>query len=202
MCRQCRRAGEKLFLKGERCYTPKCAIERRNTPPGQAAGGRRRKLSERGVQLREKQKVRQTYGVLERQFRRYFAEAARRPGMTGLVLLEQLELRLDNVVYRLGLADSRKQARQIVSHGHIEVNGRKTDIPSMVLKPGMVVAVRSSSREKEYFKIQADKLSEKQLPPWLSLDPTTLTGRVLSKPARDEMPRNLNEQAVVEYYSR
>lgn len=202
VCRQCRRAGEKLFLKGERCYTPKCAIERRNTPPGQAAGGRRRKLSERGVQLREKQKVRQTYGVLERQFRRYFAEAARRPGMTGLVLLEQLELRLDNVVYRLGLADSRKQARQIVSHGHIEVNGRKTDIPSMVLKPGMVVAVRSSSREKEYFKIQADKLSEKQLPPWLSLDPTTLTGRVLSKPARDEMPRNLNEQAVVEYYSR
>lgn len=202
VCRQCRRAGEKLFLKGERCYTPKCAIERRNTPPGQAAGGRRRKLSERGVQLREKQKVRQTYGVLERQFRRYFAEAARRPGMTGLVLLEQLELRLDNVVYRLGLADSRKQARQIVSHGHIEVNGRKTDIPSMVLKPGMVVAVRPSSREKEYFKIQADKLSEKQLPPWLSLDPTTLTGRVLSKPARDEMPRNLNEQAVVEYYSR
>lgn len=202
VCRQCRRAGEKLFLKGERCYTPKCAIERRNTPPGQAAGGRRRKLSERGVQLREKQKVRQTYGVLERQFRRYFAEAARRPGMTGLVLLEQLELRLDNVVYRLGLADSRKQARQIVSHGHIEVNGRKTDIPSMVLKPGMVVAVRPSSREKEYFKIQADKLAEKQLPPWLSLDPATLTGRVLSKPARDEMPRNLNEQAVVEYYSR
>jgi small subunit ribosomal protein S4 len=202
VCRQCRRAGEKLFLKGERCYTPKCAIERRNTPPGQAAGGRRRKLSERGVQLREKQKVRQTYGVLERQFRRYFAEAARRPGMTGLVLLEQLELRLDNVVYRLGLADSRKQARQVVSHGHIEVNGRKTDIPSMVLKPGMVVGVRPSSREKEYFKIQADKLPEKQVPAWLSLDPTTLTGRVLSKPSRDEMPRNLNEQAVVEYYSR
>ncbi|MCS6802362.1 MAG: 30S ribosomal protein S4 [Chloroflexota bacterium] len=202
VCRLCRRAGEKLFLKGERCYTPKCAIERRNYPPGQTAAGRRRKLSERGVQLREKQKVRQTYGVLERQFRRYFAEAERRPGMTGLVLLEQLELRLDNVVYRLGLADSRRQARQLVNHGHIEVNGRKTDIPSMVLKPGMVVAVRPKSREKEYFKLQAEKLPEKQIPSWLSFDASTLTGRVLSKPSRDEMPRNLNEQAVVEYYSR
>ncbi|GIW07877.1 MAG: 30S ribosomal protein S4 [Dehalococcoidia bacterium] len=202
VCRQCRRAGEKLFLKGERCYTPKCAIERRNFPPGQTASGRRRKLSERGVQLREKQKVRQTYGVLERQFRRYFAEATRRPGMTGLQLLEQLELRLDSVVYRLGLADSRKQARQIVNHGHIEVNGRKTDIPSMVLKPGMVVAVRPNSRTKEYFKIQAEKLPEKSIPAWLSLDAATLTGRVLSKPSRAEMPQNLNEQAVVEYYSR
>ncbi|MFN8532056.1 MAG: 30S ribosomal protein S4 [Dehalococcoidia bacterium] len=202
VCRQCRRAGEKLFLKGERCYTPKCAIERRNIAPGQAASGRRRKVSERGVQLREKQKVRQTFGVLERQFRRYFAEATRRPGMTGLILLEQLELRLDSVVYHLGLADSRKQARQIINHGHIEVNGRKTDIASMVLKPGMVVSVKPNSRSKEYFKIQAEKLAEKSVPAWLSRDAATLSGRVLSTPSRGEMPQNLNEQAVVEYYSR
>ncbi|GIW12473.1 MAG: 30S ribosomal protein S4 [Chloroflexi bacterium] len=202
VCRLCRRAGEKLFLKGERCFTPKCALERRNYPPGQAGPGRRRKLSERGIQLREKQKVRHAYGVLERQFRRYFAEASRRPGMTGLRLLEQLELRLDNVVYRLGLADSRKQARQLVLHGHFEVNGRKTDIPSMVLKPGMVVAVRANRRNREFFKLQAEKLAEKDVPAWLALDPATLSGRVLSVPSRAEMPQNLSEQAVVEYYSR
>jgi small subunit ribosomal protein S4 len=202
VCRLCRRAGEKLFLKGDRCLSPKCAVERRNYPPGQTANNRRRKLSERGIQLREKQKVRQTFGVLERQFRRYFADAERRPGITGENLLQRLEMRLDSVVHHLGFADSLKQARQLVNHGHFDVNGRKTDIPSALLKPGTLVSVRTNSKNKEYFKIAGIRLKEKQIPGWLSLDMNNMAGRILTTPTRAEMPQNLNEQAVVEFYSR
>ncbi len=202
VCRICRRAGEKLFLKGDRCFSPKCGFERHPSPPGQAASGRRRKISERGAQLREKQKVRHTYGVLERQFRRYYAEAERRQGITGENLLQQLEMRLDTVVCRLGFADSIKQARQLVTHGHFDVNGRKTDIPSAILKVGSLVSVRPNSRNKEYFKIAAERFGDHTVPGWLSLDPANLSGRVLSVPSRGEMPQFLNDQAVVEYYSR
>lgn len=201
VCRLCRRAGEKLYLKGDRCFSPKCAVERKNQPPGQTMT-RRRKVSERGLQLREKQKVRHTYGVLERQFRRYYHTAQKRTGKTGELLLIQLEMRMDSIVYRLGFADSRKQARQLVTHGHFELNGRKHDIPSAVLKASDVVTVRASSKTKEYFKIAAEKLREKTIPGWLSLDSGNLSGRILTVPTRNEMPQYLSEQAVVEYYSR
>src|ERR1051325_7627449 len=151
VCRICRRHGEKLFLKGERCFSPKCGVEKRNAPPGQHGANRRRKISEHGLQLREKQKARSMFGVLERQFRRYYQEAVRRPGSTGENLLRELELRLDNVAYRLGFADSRKQARQLVLHGHITLNGRRTSVASAQVKQGDVVAVHTSSRNNEYF---------------------------------------------------
>jgi small subunit ribosomal protein S4 len=201
VCRICRRHGLKLFLKGERCFGPKCAVERRPYPPGQH-GQRRRKLSEYGAQLREKQKARAIYGILERQFRRHFEEAERRPGMTGQNLLQILETRLDNVVYRLGLADSRAQARQIVRHGHIVLNGRRTDIPSARVKPGDVISVHPNSRDSEYFATVRDTIGRKSVPRWLQIDPETLTGRVLSMPSRDEIDVNINEALVVEYYSR
>jgi small subunit ribosomal protein S4 len=191
----------KLFLKGERCFGPKCAIERRNYPPG-IHGQRRRKMSEFGAQLREKQKARAIYGVLERQFSKHFVEAERRPGVTGENLLQLLETRLDNVVYRLGFADSRKQARQIVRHGHITLRGRKTDIPSALVKVGDVIAVHPASRGSEYFKMVQDTLTRKSVPNWLSLDITELSGRVLSLPTRDEVDSNVSEQLVVEHYSR
>jgi small subunit ribosomal protein S4 len=203
VCRICRRQGMKLFLKGERCFTPKCAVERRPTPPGSApTGGRRRKESEYSVQLKEKQKARNIYGVLERQFRKHFAEAERLPGMTGENLLRILELRLDNVVYRLGLADSRNQARQIVNHGHITLNGRRTDIPSALVKPGDTVGVHPGSRENEYFKTVADTLTRKTVPRWLDLDATSLAARVTDRPQRGDIEINLNEALVVEFYSR
>src|SRR5438067_12407197 len=167
VCRICRRHGLKLFLKGERCFGPKCAVERRPFPPGEH-GQRRRKMSEYGTQLREKQKARAMYGVLERQFRKHFAEAERRPGMTGTNLLAILETRLDNVVYRLGFASSRKQARQLVLHGHFALNGRKTDIPSALVREGDMIAVRERSREDEYFAVVRDQLTEKSLPRWLN----------------------------------
>jgi small subunit ribosomal protein S4 len=201
VCRICRRQGEKLFLKGERCFTPKCAVERRGYAPGEH-GQRRRKLSEYGNQLREKQRARAIYGVLEQQFRRHYEEAERRPGMTGQNLLQILESRLDNVVYRLGFADSRKQARQLVRHGHILLDGRRTNIPSALVKPGSVIQVAPASREKEYFKIQAEVLAKKQVPNWLSLDVATLSGRVLSLPTRGEIDTKINESLIVEFYSR
>jgi small subunit ribosomal protein S4 len=201
VCKICRRHGMKLFLKGERCFGPKCAIERRNYPPG-IHGQRRRKMSEFGAQLREKQKARAIYGVLERQFSKHFVEAERRPGVTGENLLQLLETRLDNVVYRLGFADSRKQARQIVRHGHITLRGRKTDIPSALVKVGDIIAVHPSSRGSEYFKMVQDTLTRKSVPSWLSLDIAELSGRVLSLPARDEVDSNVSEQLVVEHYSR
>ena len=201
VCRLCRREGAKLFLKGSRCYTKKCAFERRPSPPGQH-GVRRRKVGDYGLQLREKQKVRRIYRVLERQFRGYFDVAESRPGVTGENLLRLLEMRLDNVVFRLGMASSRDQARQLVGHGHFEVNGRPTNIPSYQLKPGDTVAVRESHRSREPFKVAKESLRSAQVPEWLTVDPATLTGTVAAAPRRDQMPLELNEQLVVEYYSR
>jgi small subunit ribosomal protein S4 len=201
VCRICRRQGLKLFLKGERCFGPKCAIERRNYPPGDH-GQRRRKLSEYANQLKEKQKARYVYGVLERQFRKHFGEAERRPGVTGANLLRVLESRLDNVVYRLGFADSRKQARQLVRHGHFSLNGRRTNIPSALVKAGDLVAVMPKSRESEYFKVVQEGIARKSVPQWLELDVANMSGRVLNLPGRDQIEANVNEQLVVEFYSR
>jgi small subunit ribosomal protein S4 len=201
VCRICRREGAKLFFKGTRCYTKKCSFERRPTPPGQH-GIRRRKVGEYGLQLREKQKVRKTYGVLERQFRNYFLDADSRAGVTGETLLRSLETRLDNVVYRMGFAPSRPAARQLVGHGHFAVNGRPTNIPSVQLKPGDRVEVRESRRNREPFKAAKETLRSHQPPEWLSVDAASLAGTVRELPRRDQMPLDLNEQLVVEYYSR
>src|SRR5918911_1504397 len=201
VCRLCRRQGMKLFLKGERCFTPKCAVERRPTPPGITPGARRRrKESEFSIQLGEKQKARAIYGVLERQFRKHFVEAERQPGVTGENLLRILESRLDNVVYRLGFGDSRAQARQLVRHGHFFLNGRRTDIPSALVKANDVVEVAPGSRENEYFKIAREGLTKKNVPRWLELDAAGLRGRVLSAPGRDDIDTSINEQLVVEFY--
>jgi small subunit ribosomal protein S4 len=201
VCRLCRREGAKLFLKGSRCYSKKCSFERRPTPPGQH-GVRRRKVGDYGLQLREKQKVRRTYSVLERQFKNYFDAADARPGMTGENLLRMLELRFDNAVYRMGFAPSRAAARQLVTHGHFMVNGRPTNIPSYQLKAGDRVEVRESHREREPFKVAKETLRSHQAPEWLSIDAAKLSGAVLDQPRRDQMPLDLNEQLVVEYYSR
>ena len=201
VCRLCRREGAKLYLKGTRCYTKKCAFERRPSPPGQH-GVRRRKMGDFGIQLREKQKVRRVYGVLERQFRNYYREAESHTGVTGEALLQSLETRLDNVVFRLGFASSRAQARQLVSHNHFAVNGVATNVPSYALKPGDRVEVRESRRGREAFKTVKETLRSHQAPDWLSLDAAKLSGSVASVPRRDQMPLDLSEQLVVEYYSR
>jgi small subunit ribosomal protein S4 len=201
VCRLCRREGLKLFLKGGRCYTKKCSFERRPTPPGQH-GVRRRKVGDYGLQLREKQKVRRVYGVLEKQFRNYFIEATRHSGVTGEALLQSLELRLDNVVFRLGFAPSRAAARQLVAHGHFAVNDVATNIPSYRLRIGDRIEVRESHKERELFKTVKETLRSHQAPEWLSLDPAKLSGSVLAVPRRDQMPPEFNEQLVVEYYSR
>ncbi len=201
VCRLCRREGMKLFLKGSRCYTKKCSFERRPSPPGQH-GVRRRKMGDYGVQLREKQKVRRVYGVLERQFKNYFDAAESRPGVTGDNLLRMLELRLDNVVFRMGFASSRAQARQLVGHGHFAVNGRPTTVPSYQLKPGDRIEVRGSHAAREPFKLAKDTLRSHQAPEWLSVDAAKLAGTILEPPRRDQMPQDLNEHLVVEYYSR
>ena len=204
VCKLCRREGEKLFLKGERCFSPKCAIERRPYIPGQHGkkGTFRRKMSDFGIQLREKQKARRIYGVLERQFRKYFEEAQRTPGLTGENLLATLERRLDNVVYRLGFADSRPQARQVVNHGHVYVNGRKLDIPSALVSEGDVITVRPHSRENEYFKIMAETLGTKAVPSWLTVNAGEMSGRITAMPGRGDIDSTINEQLIVEYYSR
>jgi len=206
VCKLCRREGEKLFLKGKRCFSSKCPFERdRGYPPGdhgRVAQFRRRRPSVYSRQLREKQKVRRIYGVLERQFRRCFREAERRPGLTGENLLILLESRLDSVIYRLGFADSRAQARQLVQHGHFVVNGRRTNIPSYVVCPQDVITVREGSRKRTYFKERAKHLDEGRVPNWLSLDQRTMTARVLKVPAREDIDMTLNEQLIVEYYSR
>jgi len=189
------------MLKGGRCFTPKCALERRARPPGQQPT-RRRRLSDRGVQLREKQKARYSYGVLERQFRRFFSQAQRQAGITGENLLVLLERRLDNVVYRLGFADSRSQARQLVQHGHIMLNGRKTDIPSSLVKEGDTISWRESSTKTEYYKQLVPNLESKVIPGWLSLDGEKLVGRVLSLPTPDDIEAKFEWQSIVEYYSR
>jgi small subunit ribosomal protein S4 len=199
--RLCRREGMKLYLKGSKCYTKKCPFERRPTPPGQHQM-RRRKMSEYGVQLREKQKVRRVYMVLERQFKRYFETAEARPGVTGENLLRLLETRLDNVVFRMGFASSRAQARQLVTHGHFTVNGKPTNIPSYQVKEGDVIAVRATSTKTDYFKNAKDALRGAQRPDWLSVDADQFSGNITALPRRDQMPLELNEQLVVEYYSR
>jgi small subunit ribosomal protein S4 len=201
VCKLCRREGVKLFLKGDKCMS-KCTLERRNTRPGQHGTGRPRKASGYALQLREKQKVRRTYGVLERQFAKHFTIAARRPGRTSENLLQILEMRLDNLVYRLGFADSRAQARQLVCHGHFSVNGRKTDIPSFIAKPNDVITVRDRSKGLEYFKVRAELLTQKGVPAWLTLDTQGLSGRVISLPTRTDLELPFEEQMVVEYYQR
>jgi small subunit ribosomal protein S4 len=201
VCRLCRREGLKLFLKGTRCYTKKCSFERRPTPPGQH-GVRRRKVGDYGLQLREKQKVRRVYGVLEKQFRNYFIEATTHSGITGEALLRSLELRMDNVVFRLGFAPSRAAARQLVAHGHFAVNGVTTNIPSYRLKIGDKIAVREAHREREIFKVVKESLRAHQAQDWLILDAANLAGSVIAMPRRDQMPLEFNEQLVVEYYSR
>ena len=202
VCKLCRREGVKLFLKGDRCMSSKCAIDRRNTRPGQHGQARPRKQSGYALQLREKQKVRRTYGVLERQFRRYYTTAARRPGKTSENLLQTLEMRLDNVVYRMGFGDSRAQARQLVMHGHFQVNGRKCDIPSAVVRPGDVIAVRERAKGLEYFKTRALLLAQKDVPAWLRLDTNALSGQVQALPTRQELELPFDEALVVEYYQR
>jgi small subunit ribosomal protein S4 len=201
VCRICRREGAKLYFKGTRCYTKKCSFERRPSPPGQH-GVRRRKVGDFGLQLREKQKVRKTYGVLERQFRNYFLEASTHTGVTGETLLRFLEQRLDNVVYRMGFAPSRRAARQLVGHGHFAVNGRPTNVPSYQLKPGDQIEVRETRRSREPFKVVRETLKSHQAPEWVTVDAAKLAGTVADVPRRDQMPLDLNEQLVVEFYSR
>lgn len=204
VCRLCRREEEKLYLKGEKCYTEKCPVSRRPYAPGMH-GKRaqfRRRTSEYGLQLREKQKARRIYGLLEAQFRRYFAEAERQTGVTGTNLLRMLEARLDNVVYRLGFGVSRNQARQIVLHGHVEVNGRKVNIASYQVKPGDVIAVRERSRRRPEYRELAQALEGRAVPDWLEIDAARLTGRVRSMPTREAIDIPLREQLIVEFYSR
>ncbi len=202
VCRLCRREGMKLFLKGERCYTEKCAIEKRNFVPGQHGKSRKSKLVGYGVQLREKQKVKRIYGVLEDQFRRYFESAERTRGITGETLLQLLERRLDNVVYRLGFATSRAQARQLVRHGHFTVNGRKVDIPSFSVKPGDIVAVRASSRENASIVHALEEVKGRGVPEWLQFNPSEISGKVSSVPTREQINLPVQEQLIVELYSK
>jgi len=201
VCRLCRRYGEKLFLKGDRCFGPKCAFQRRPNPPG-IGPQRRRKVSDRGLQLREKQRARVAYGLLERQFHRYYADALRRPGITGENMIRTLETRLDNVVYRLGFADSLKQARQIVRHGHIALNARKLDIPSAMVKVGDQIGFTAGGAKTEYAKIVQASLKSKQPPMWLVLDMAAMTGRVISAPTLENAQALFDPNVVVEFYSR
>lgn len=202
VCRLCRREGEKLYLKGERCFGNKCACERKQYVPGEHGQGRRRKPSTYGIQLREKQKAKRIYGILERQFRRYFKIADRYHGVTGTILLQLLERRLDNVLFRMGFAPSRTAARQIVRHGHVRVNDRKVDIPSYLVKPGQEIHL--VQKMKENSTVQAGlAVAEKREPlPWLESSPDTLSGRLLHVPPREEIPLVLNEQLIVELYSK
>ena len=202
VCRLCRREGMKLFLKGERCYTEKCAIEKRNLPPGQHGKLRKAKLVGYGLQLREKQKVKRIYGVLENQFRRYFEAAERTRGITGETLLQLLERRLDNVIYRLGLSTSRAQARQLVRHGHFTVNGRKVDIPSYSVKPGDLIGVRGTSAENAAIVHAMEEVKGRGIPAWLTFDSASISGRVISMPTREQINLPVQEQLIVELYSK
>jgi small subunit ribosomal protein S4 len=201
VCRLCRRSGEKLMLKGSRCFGPKCAFERRAKPPGHQPL-RRRRLSDRGLQLREKQKARYSYGLMERQFRSLFGEAERQMGITGENLLVLLERRLDNVVYRLGFADSRAQARQLVQHGHFTINGRRNNIPSALVKEGDVIAWREKSTKGNYYQLMTAGVEGKVLPGWLSLDGEKMVGRVLAMPTPEDIEAKFSGQSIVEFYSR
>lgn len=201
VCRLCRREGMKLFLKGDRCFKDKCSIERRNYAPGQH-GRRRTKVLGYGLQLREKQKVKRIYGVLERQFRLYFKEAARRKGVTGEELLRQLEMRLDNVVHSLGFAASRAQGRQLVRHGHVEVNGRKVNIPSYQVRKGDTIQIREGSRKNEQIRRAVETASGRGIPAWLQLDAEQFRGTVLDAPRREDIRLPIQEQLIVELYSK
>lgn len=205
VCKLCRREGEKLFLKGARCFSPKCAFDRRGYAPGQhgkASAFRGKRESDYNRQLRAKQKARRVYGVLERQFRRYYEDSVGRRGVTGLNLLQSLEGRLDNIVYRLGFAESRSEARLLVTHGHFMVNGRRNDVPSMQVQVGDTLAVRDGSRRRNYFKNLPDVAEARNVPTWLTRDVKTLSGSIIRLPERSEIDGNLNEQLIVEYYSR
>jgi small subunit ribosomal protein S4 len=201
-CRQCRREGEKLFLKGEKCFTDKCAIEKRNFPPGQHGQRRNQRLSDYGVQLREKQKLRRIYGILEGQFRSYYAEADRQKGITGENLLQLLECRLDNVTYRMGLGASRTEARQIVRHNGILVNGKRVNIPSYQVKPGDTVQVAEAAKNQLRIKGALAAAEQRGFPEWLDVDVKALKGVFKAKPQRDELPATINESLVVELYSK
>ena len=201
VCRQCRREGQKLFLKGERCYSDKCAINRRSFAPGQH-GKARKKLSEYGLQLREKQKARRYYGVLEGQFHHYFEMAERKAGITGENLLQILESRLDNVVYRLGFAMSRPEARQLVVHAHFTVNGKKVNIPSYLVSAGDVIAVQQKSKQSEKFKVVAEANANRPVPAWLEVDRENQSGKVVALPSRDQIDLDIQETLIVELYSK
>ena len=200
-CKLCRREGKKLYLKGERCTSGKCALERRNTAPGQH-GAAKKKMGEYGVQLREKQSTRRYYGVLEKQFKNYFVEADRQEGMTGENLLKLIERRLDNVVYRMGMAASRKEARQLVLHEHFELNGKKVNIPSILVRAGDEIKVRENFRGSAKCKELAEGLQTKNAPKWLSVDKNALVAKVVALPARDDIDFEFNEQLIVELYSK
>ena len=200
-CKLCRREGKKLYLKGERCTSGKCALDRRSTAPGQH-GAAKKKMGEYGVQLREKQATRRYYGVLERQFKNYYEEAARKEGMTGENLLILLERRLDNVVFRMGMAESHRDARQLVLHAHFTLNGKKVNIPSILVKPGDVIAVKESSRDSAKIKGLAEALESKTAPKWLDVDKTNLQAKVVSFPEREDIDFDFNEHLIVELYSK
>ena len=201
VCRLCRREGTKLFLKGERCMTGKCALDRRSTAPGQH-GAANQKMREYGLQMREKQKTRRYYGVLEKQFVNYYEEAARKEGMTGENLICLLERRLDNVVYRMGFASSHKEARQLVLHGHFTLNGKNANIPSLIVKAGDVVTVKESSRDSVKFKGLAEAAATKTAPKWLEVKADEMTAKVATLPAREDVDFDFNEQLIVEFYSK
>lgn len=200
-CKQCRRENTKLFLKGERCYTEKCAIERRPYPPGQHGQGRR-KFSEYGLQLREKQKVRRSYGVMEKQFHNYYTSAAKAKGITGENLLQLLERRLDNVIYRLGFADSRAEARQLVRHNHIQVNNKKLDIPSYLVRAGDVIVVKEKSRKATPIIRSLANIDKRGVPVWMELDRTAFTGTIKALPTREDVTQPFQEQLIIELYSK
>ena len=200
-CKLCRREGKKLYLKGERCTSGKCALDRRSTAPGQH-GAAKKKMGEYGLQLREKQTTKRYYGVLEKQFKNYYEEADRKEGMTGENLLILLERRLDNVVFRMGLAESHRDARQLVLHAHFTLNGKKVNIPSILVKPGDVISVKESSRDSAKIKGLAEALESKNAPKWLDVDKTNLSAKVVALPERDDVDFDFNEQLIVELYSK
>ena len=200
-CRLCRRAGEKLFLKGDRCFTPRCAVERRHNPPGDISN-RRRRPTDYAVHLREKQKARQMYGVMEGQFRKYMTAAFNTPGVSGLNLLRSLERRLDNVIFLLNFADSRKQARQFVNHGHFTVNGVKTDIPSYQVRIGDVIGWKETTKSSDFYKDRTDGLPKRLIPGWLAFNQDDMSGQITSLPADEDLQESINSRLIVEFYSR
>jgi len=201
-CRLCRREGKKLYLKGERCYTSKCAVERRNYAPGQHGQSSGRKLTTYGIQLREKQRAKRMYGVLERQFRRYFQKADKWRGVTGTILVQLLERRLDNIVYRLGFATSRRSARQLILHGHVQVNGRTVNIPSYCVSVGENITVEEKAKKSRQVLASLEKIERDGRVPWLEYNPETFTGQILTIPAREDIPVDIQEQVIVELYSK